>query len=95
MSFEKYIELMQILITMTNPKNEDDVLYARNILRNLQDLARSSQKVDAVTFRTMVLGEQSFTSLLRRKDDFAGKPGDYAGNHAKRLRLAMLLRPTC
>ncbi len=95
MSFDRYIELLQQLITMTDPDNEDQVLYAKNILINLLELAQSSKMVDSITYRTMVSGRDSFTNLLRSKKDFAGKRGDIAGNQAKRRRLAMILRPGC
>ena len=95
MSFDRYIELLQMLITMTNPENEDELLYAKNILKNLLDLAESSGKADARTIRTMMCGYHEFVYLLRKKDDFAGVPGDVAMNRAKRQRLAMMIRPGC
>ena len=95
MSFERYIELLQQLITMTNPDNEEEVLCARNIMKNLLELARSSKMADAITLRTMMLAYSKFTLLLRHKDDFAGKPGDIFGNRNKRNQLAMMVRPGC
>ena len=95
MSFERYIELLQMLITMTDPDDPNEVLCAMNILKNLLELARSSEKADAVTIRTMSEGFHGFNGLLRHKDNFAGEPGDYSGNQAKRQRLAMILRPHC
>lgn len=95
MRFERFIELLQALITMTNPNNEEEILNARNILKNLLELARSSQMVDPLTLRTMMQAYQEFTYLLRHREDFAGKPGDVAANQAKRHRLAMVVRPGC
>ncbi len=95
MSFERYIELLQMLITMTDPDDSNEVLCAMNILKNLLELARSSEKANAITIRAMAQGFNGFTRLLRSKDDFAGEPGDYTGNQAKRQRLAMILKPHC
>ena len=95
MSFDRFIELLQQLITMTDPDDFGEVLNAMNILKNLLELARSSELADALTIRAMHLGYAQFRGLLHSKDDFAGKPGDYSGNKAKRNRLAMLLKPGC
>ena len=95
MSFERYIELLQALLTMTNPDNEEEVLNARNILKNLLELSRSSQMADPLTLRAMTMAYHQFTVLLRHREDFAGKPGDIAANRAKRQRLAMMVRPGC
>ena len=91
MTFERFIELLQQLITMT----EEQVLNAKNILKNLMELARSSEMADAVTIRAMHQGYSEFAMLLRSKESFAGKRGDFSGNQAKRNRLAMMLRPHC
>ncbi len=95
MTFERFIELLQQLITMTDPKNEEQVLNAKNILKNLMELAHSSEMADAVTIRAMHQGYSEFAMLLRSKESFAGKRGDFSGNQAKRNRLAMMLRPHC
>ena len=95
MNFDRYVELMQQLITMTDIDNEEEMLCARNILKNLMELARSSQKVNPMTMRAMVEGYHEFSMFMRMKDEFAGKPGDVEGNMAKRKRLAMTLRPGC
>ena len=95
MSFDRFIELLQMLITMTDPDNKEEVLNAQNILKNLIELAKSSKMVDIETFRTMNMARQEFEFLLHRKGDFAGKPGDIAVNRAKRNRLAMTIRPGC
>ena len=95
MSFERFVELFQMLITMTDPDNQDEVLNALNILKNLMELARSSGKVDRLAFDAMETGYHNFRNFLKSRDDFAGKPGDYKGNQIKRQRLAMVLRPHC
>ena len=95
MSAERYIELLQMLITMTDPRNQEEVLHATNILKELLELAKSSGKVKGFTLHMMHQGYFEFPFLLDRKEEFAGKPGDYDTNRAKRQRLAMLLRPGC
>ena len=95
MSIEKFLEVLQALITMTNPENEDEVLNARNILKNLFELARSSGMAHTITIRYMRSGYEEFTALLRHREDFAGHPGDFAGNEAKRQRIKIMLNPHC
>ncbi len=95
MSFDRFIELLQALVTMTNPNNEEQVLHAENILGSLLELADSSQMADPITLRTMMQAYHEFTFLLRHREDFAGKPGDIAANRAKRQRLAMMIRSSC
>lgn len=95
MSFERFIELLQMLITMTDPENEDEVLNAKNILKNLQELAESSGKADSRTIRSMQIAYRQFTAMLHSKKDFAGVPGEISANKAKRQRLAMMIRPGC
>lgn len=95
MSFERFIELLQMLITMTDPENEDELLNAKNILKNLQELAKSSGKADSRTIRSMQIAYHQFTAMLHSKEDFAGVPGEISANKAKRQRLAMMIRPGC
>ena len=95
MSFDRFIELLQQLITMTDPEVKERVWYAENILDNLLRLADESGMADLRTVSAMKLASANFTRFLRNKEDFAGRPGDYSGNQAKRRRLAMMLRPSC
>ena len=95
MSFERYIELLQQLITMVEPENEEQVLNAKNILKNLMELADSSEMRDDLTRYAMKVGYREFVHLCYYKPNFAGKPGDTEGNRAKRQRLAVMLRPGC
>ncbi len=95
MSLERFIELLQALITMTDPNNEFQMLNARNILKNLMELARDSEKADALAIRAMGRSFREFSDIMRHKDDFAGKPGDYSGNNAKRQRLKYMFLPHC
>ncbi len=95
MSLDRFVELLQALITMTDPNNEFQILYARNVIKNLMELAGDSEKADALTLRAMGRSFYEFSSIMRHKDDFAGKPGDYAGNSAKRQRLKYMFLPHC
>lgn len=95
MSLERYIELLQAIITMTDPENEEQMLNAKNILKNLLELAKSSGMTVGPTMRAMTQGYYEFSMIMHHREDFAGKPGDYAGNQAKRHRLEMVVGPHC
>ena len=95
MSFERFVVLFQILITMTNPIDQDEVLNALNILKNLKELADRSGKADQRTLEAMENGYRNFRNFLKRREDFAGRPGDHSENQIKQQRLAMILRPHC
>ena len=95
MSLERYLELLQAIITMTNPENEEQMLNAKNILKNLLELADSSEMTDGPTMRAMTQGYDEFSMIMRHREDFAGRPGDFAGNTAKRHRLEMMVGPHC
>ena len=95
MRYERYIELMQQLITMTDPDDEEEVLCAKNILKNLLELTRRSKKATPQTLQAMLIGYAEFSRILQMKEDFAGVPGDIAGNLAKRKRLTTVIRPGC
>lgn len=95
MSLDSFIRLYQELLTMVDPNNEMSVEYAVNVLRQIMILARQSHKVDPLTERCMFNGINEFPRIARHRDDFAGKPGDYAVNAAKRQRLRHMLVPHC
>lgn len=92
MSFERFIQLLQMLITMTNPYNEEEILNARNILKNLLELARSSGTADPRTIRAMSQGYHQYIYLLGHRNEIARRPDDTAENRARRRYLAMMLR---
>lgn len=94
-SLDRFIELLQALITMTDPEDMDEMKYAKEVLRNLNRLAGSSMKVTREVLRTMMAAYAQFDMLMQHKSEFAGRPGDYAANDAKRHRLAMTIRPGC
>lgn len=95
MSLESFIRLYQELLTMIDPDDMLSVEFAKSILHMIFVLARRSGKADSVTLRCMDNGVHSFERIARHRDDFAGKPGDFAGNNAKRQRLTHMLRPGC
>ena len=67
MSLERYIELLQAIITMTNPENEEQMLNAKNILKNLLELARSSGMTVGPTMRAMTQGYYEFSMIMRNR----------------------------
>lgn len=78
---------------MTDPNNAAEMLNAKSVLKNLYELAESSGMADAETMRGMSAGLHEFSAILRRKNDFAGIPGQAVRNEAKRSRLALLICP--
>ena len=95
MSRERFMQLLQELITMTDPDNAQDVEDAKEILKRLLRLAQSSEKADAYTIRSISGSCTVFEMLLRNKDHFAGIPGDDDGNRIKRKRLWNAIYPYC
>lgn len=95
MSLENFLSFLQQIITMTDPDDTASVALAKNAVVSVIALAHSSKKVDALTWRVMYAAEMRLEQLLRHKEDFAGKPGDYVGNQNKRHRLLNVLRPGC
>ena len=95
MSLENFLSFLQQIITMTDPGDTESVALAKNAVVSVVALAQSSRKVDALTWRVMDAAEMRLEQLLRHQDDFAGKPGDYAGNRNKRHRLLNVLTPGC
>ena len=95
MSLESYIRLYQELLTMVDPDNDMSVEYVINILQQILVLARQSNKIDGFTARCMHTGVHECAAIARHRDEFAGKPGDFHGNQAKRMRLQQMLGPHC
>ena len=95
MSLENFMIFLQQIITMTDPGDPVSVALAKTSVESVIALAYSSQKVDPATWRVMYSAEMRLDQLLRHKQDFAGKPGDYIGNQNKRHRLLNVLRPGC
>lgn len=95
MSVENFLSFLQQLITMTDPDDKAAVALAKSALFAVSGLARSSGKIDPMTNRIMLCAEMRLELLIRHKADFAGTPGDYAGNQRKRHRLLNMLSPGC
>ena len=95
MSLESFIRLYQELLTMIDPDNDYSVQCAVSMLHMLYTLAHNSGKASPITIRAMDSGVRNFENLARHRNDFAGKPGDYKGNNAKRQRLKNMLVPSC
>lgn len=95
MSYERFIELLQQILTMVDPADKEQVKYAKEVLKNLRDLAIASDKADGGVLRAMTIAYHEFEFILPHRNEFAGTPGDITGNRIKRQRLAMMVRPTC
>ncbi len=95
MSYDRFIELLQMLITMTDPEYEESVQNAKAVLKHLGRLGKTSGMMDAYTFRCIHGAYNEFESLLRHRVEFAGVPGDTEGNMAKRRRLSLAVYPHC
>ncbi len=95
MSFDNFLSYLQQLLTMVDPLDLHSVALAKGALSKTIALARISRKTDAVTLRTMVMAEEQFEYLADHRMDFAGVPGEYDKNAARRRRLGLVLRPGC
>lgn len=95
MSTERFITLLQEILTMVDKNDMESVTKARNALSAIVELAFESQKANAITLRVMRRAESMFDSLVSNADDFSGKPGDYLNNNKKRKRLLAMLSPGC
>lgn len=95
MSRENFLMLLQQLITMAEPDNEESINNAITALKAVYELAVQSQKSDPETIRMIRASIGVFSYLLNNKDAFAGKKGSYRQNKIKRERLGMVLMPSC
>ena len=95
MTTTRFIHYLQEILTMVDPKDKYSVVLARNALSTTIGLALGSQKADSRTSRLMREAERQFDYLVKHADEYAGQPGDFAGNEQKRRRLEMVLSPYC
>lgn len=95
MSEKRFLETLQALLTMVDPDSETSVACVRATLINIRALAESSQKCNPMTLYAMDAAIVRLHYLIQCREDFAGRPGDYAGNVAKRHRLSDVLNPHC
>ena len=95
MSLQSYIRLYQELLTMVDPNNPYSIEHALGILRQILFMAEQSKMANAETIEYMDAGIYQFEYLAKHHDNFAGKPGDFHGNEAKRQRLMHMLIPHC
>ena len=95
MSKESFIRLLQSLLTMVDPDDPYSVKCVERTLENIFMLARESKKCDPFTMRLMLQALSSVQRLIVDREDFIGKPGQYATNVAKRHRLEQMLMPGC
>lgn len=95
MTLDNFLSFLQQIITMTDPNDRAAVALAKNALNSVLALGQCSGMTDAFTLRLMMRAENLLTQLLYHRDEFAGKPGDYAGNQNRRHRLRNVLTPGC
>lgn len=95
MSQDNFLSFLQQLLTMVDSENRASVALAKMSLEAVIELARESQMADAVTMRMMISAMHTFEHLAEQKSTFAGKKGDYQGNHIRRERLKNVLFPSC
>lgn len=95
MSEKRFLETLQALLTMVDPDSETSIACVKATITNILALAKSSQKCNHMAVYMMEQALFMMDHLILSRDDFAGRPGDYAGNTAKRQRLGLVLRPHC
>ena len=95
MSKGSFLRFLQSIITMVDPKDESSVALGYTTLVSLISMANSSHKVDAFTLHLMRMAVLNYEGLIMHQEDFAGIPGDYHNNVAKRHRLEHAIRPGC
>ena len=95
MNRDTFLKLLQSLITMADADDPASIACAKAILKNLNELMRSSGMATGPVHRMAVRAEMLFEDLLQYKEDFAGKPGDVIRNKQKRERLEMTIFPHC
>ena len=95
MNKDGFLRFLQQLLTMVDEESDTSVMCARVALESVNALARESGKSDGVTLRMMDCAIGVFPRLVHYRKDFAGVPGDYSGNAAKRRHLAMMIMPGC
>ena len=95
MSVDRLICFLQELLTMLEPGNALSVASARAILDNLCGLLRSSGKCSSIVLRIADRFRENFVYYCHHREEFAGVPGEYQQNQAKRDRLRQTLYPGC
>lgn len=95
MSEKRFIQILQALLTMVNPKSHESIACVKATIEGILALAMESSKADRLTVRMIRMATHEIDYLIYHRDDFAGKPGDCEGNTAKQHRLAQVLRPGC
>lgn len=95
MSEERFLELLQQLLTMVDPEDPCSVACMKTILINIQSLACQSGKASPLTTNMMNVAQIRCNDLIMKREHFAGVPGDYLQNKHKRARLRMILVPSC
>ncbi len=95
MSEQRFLELLQELLTMADPAVPNASAYARAVLKNLYILVYDSGKGSQTLLYGMKIALKQWQHLVECREDFAGIPGDYRRNAAKRHRLHHMIYPGC
>lgn len=95
MSEDNFLSFLQQLLTMVDPQEPASVELAKTALDSVVALAKESAMADAVVMQMMRSAQNSFRYLVKSRNDFAGRKGQYARNNIKRARLRNALCPHC
>ncbi len=95
MSEDMFLKLLQSLLTMVDPEDPLSVASFQNVLNSVLAMGEKAKAVDGETRMLMMRAAKYPEDIIYNRKDFAGKPGDYKGNQAKRNRLYQALMPSC
>ena len=95
MSEKRFLETLQALLTMVNPDSISSSAMVKAALENLLALAVDSGKCDEMVIRMIETAIATADRLIRYRDDFVSKPGQYHANVARRDQLRLVIRPGC
>lgn len=95
MSLKNFIAYLQQILSMIDPKDAYSVALGKSALSATIELAKASEKIDGLTYRSMIIAEEEFNNLVLNAKDYVGKPGKYEENEKRRRRLMMTIVPSC
>ena len=93
MNREQYFRLVQELLEMTEPGNEEAVANAEMTLEYLAKCAAASGKAEPETLRMMRNGSNAFLYFHNRREDYVGRPGDEEDAARKRRKIGEVICP--
>ena len=95
MNYDTFLKFLQSVITMTDINDPESVANSSMLLSNLYRLILSSGMADGGVRQMAAVAAHHSEELLMQREEFAGAPGHFRTNKAKRDRLAMALYPHC